>query len=221
MEAQLRLRGARLAAGEKHLGWKVGFGAPESMQRLGIDAPLVGYLTDKTLVRSGATVSITGWTRGVAEPEVAIYLGQDLPGDSDREAARTAIASLGPAIELADVSFPADDIEAVLVGNIYNRYEVLGRADASRAGCLLDGLVGRVARDGAEVAAVADLQALTGDYVDTVRHVADVLAACGERLRAGDVIITGSIIPPIRLGAREEIRFTLDLVDTISVRLEP
>ena len=29
------------------------------------------------------------------------------------------------------------------------------------------------------------------------RHVADVLAAFGERLRAGDVIITGSIVPPL------------------------
>ncbi|HET7089907.1 MAG TPA: hypothetical protein VFL17_14820, partial [Anaerolineae bacterium] len=57
--------------------------------------------------------------------------------------------------------------------------------------------------------------------VDIVRHVADLLAALGERLRAGEVIITGSIVPPLWMESKEDIRFTLDPIDTISISLTP
>ncbi|HET7090623.1 MAG TPA: fumarylacetoacetate hydrolase family protein, partial [Anaerolineae bacterium] len=209
MKTQLKLRQDRLNAGEKPLGWKVGFGAPEAMERLRIDAPLVGFLTDRTSLRSGVTLSLAGWTKPAAEPEIAVYMGKDLLDVSDRETTQAAIASVGPAIELADVSFPPEDVEAILAGNIYNRHVILGRADSARAGCVLDGLVGRIYRNGREVAATTDPQALTGGLVDIVRHVADLLAALGERLRAGEVIITGSIVPPLWMESKEDIRFTL------------
>jgi 2-keto-4-pentenoate hydratase len=45
----------------------------------------------------------------------------------------------------------------------------------------------------------SDLEMLTGKLIDIVAHVANVLDACGERLRAGEVIITGSITPPITI----------------------
>ena len=39
-------------------------------------------------------------------------------------------------------------------------------------------------------------EALIGEMIGIVQHVAGTLAAYGEKLRAGDVIITGSIVPP-------------------------
>ncbi len=221
MTAQLKLRQDRLDAGEKPLGWKVGFGAPGAMERLGIDAPLIGFLTDGALLRSDVTLSFAGWTKPAAEPEIAVYMGKDVMEASDRETTRAAIASVGPAIELADVNFPPGDVEAILARNIYNRHVVLGRPDASRAGGVLDGLVGHLYRNGREAAATTDPQALTGDLVDIVRHVANLLAALGERLRAGEVIITGSIVPPLWIESDEEIRFTLDPIDTILINLTP
>ena len=220
METQLKLRQARLNAGEKPLGWKVGFGAPAAMARLGTDAPLIGFLTDKSRLLSEATASIAGWINSVAEPELAVYLGSDLAGGSNRKTASAAIAAIGPAIELADVYFPPDDVEAILAGNIYHRHVILGRADSSRAGCVLDGLVGRVYHNGVEVSEIVDSQAVTGDLVDIVRHVANLLPVFGERLRAGEIIITGSIVPPMAIAAKDEFRFALDPVDTIAINLE-
>ena len=221
MKTQLRLRQDRLDAGEKLLGWKVGFGAPAAMERLRIDAPLIGFLTDRTLLRSDAALSLSGWMKPVAEPEIAVYIGNDLSEGSDRETTRAAIASIGPAIELADVDFPPVDVEAILAGNVYNRHVIFGRSDSSRAGCVLDGLVGRIYRNGKEMAATTDPQALTGDLINIVRHIADLLAALGERLRAGEMVITGSIVPPLWIESKEEIRFTLDPIDTVSINLRP
>ena len=217
MQKQLILRRERLNAGEKHIGWKVGFGAPASLERLQLTRPLIGFLTDRIILPSNAAVSLAGWTKPAMEPEVAVYLGSDLPGGSDRETTRASIAALGPAIELADVHFPPDDVQAILAGNIYNRHVILGRADTSRATCVLAGLVGRVARNAKDLPPVTELQSITGGFVELVTHVADTLSMFGETLRAGDVIITGSLLPPLWVEAGESIEYTLEPVDSLSI----
>lgn len=219
MEKQLGDRQARLDAGEKPLGWKVGFGTSAAMELLGIDAPLIGFLTDKALLPSGGTAAIGGWKTAVAEPEIAVYLGNDLAAGSDRQTAQAAVAAIGPAIELADVQFPPEDVEAILAGNIYQRHIILGRADSSRAGCVLEGLVSRVYHNGMQIAETTDSQAVTGDIIGIVQHVANLLSALGARLRVGELIITGSLVPPIPIASSEELRYTLDPVDTIAIDL--
>jgi len=42
MARQLAARKRRLLSGDSPLGWKVGFGAPAAMSKLGISEPLVG-----------------------------------------------------------------------------------------------------------------------------------------------------------------------------------
>src|SRR5687767_15856725 len=97
MAAQLAARGERIAAGETPIGWKVGFGTQAAMQRFGLAAPLVGFLTDRGLVPSGGTVSLEGWDRPAAEPEIAGKMGRDLAAGADEAAARAAISALAPA----------------------------------------------------------------------------------------------------------------------------
>jgi 2-keto-4-pentenoate hydratase len=218
MKAQLGVRRSRISGGEAPLGWKVGFGAPAMMQKLGIGAPLVGFLMQRALVPSGGTASLAGWVKPVAEPEIAVHIGSDLAGGGDRAAAAAAIAALGPAIELADVDLPFEDPEAILKGNIFQRHVILGEPDASRAGGNTDGLTAVVYRRGAESARTSDPEAATGKIVDIVRHVADLLAAFGEKLAAGDVIIAGSVVPPLFIEADETgVAYTLDPVGKVSV----
>ena len=218
MQTQLGRWRERLNAGEQALGWKVGFGAPAAMEKLGITAPLIGFLTDRALVASGVALSLANWKKPLAEPEIAVHMESDLPADAGRDAARGAIKGIGPAIELADLDCPPDDVERILAGNIYQRHVILGPCDPSRAGCVLDGLTGRILRNGTEAARTSDPQANTGDLIDIVRHVADVLAAFGEQLRAGQIIITGSIVPPLWVEAGEEVVFQLDPLGGISIR---
>jgi 2-keto-4-pentenoate hydratase len=220
MQTQLARLRERLGRGEKVVGWKVAFGAPAAMQRLGIPAPLVGFLSDRAVLPSGTTLSLAGWTKALAEPEVAVYMGRDLPGGADREATRAAIAALGPAIELADVDQPPspDNLETLVGNDLFQRHVVLGRSDASRAGCVTQGLTGRVRRKGAEIANVTDPQAVVGELVGIVQHVAAMLAAVGEKLLAGHVIITGSIVPPLVVEPGEEVIYSLEPVDTIAIR---
>ncbi len=219
MRRQLEFRRAKIAAGDAALGWKLGFGTPAAMEGLGTDAPLVGFLLRGAELEPGAAVSVAGWTNPVVEPEIAVTMGRDLPATTDRQTVGAAIAAIGPAIELADLSFAPDDVEAILAADIFQRHVLLGRQDPARAGGNLEGLVGTVERDGAPLATVDDLEAAPGDLLGNVMHVANLLATVGETLRAGEIIITGSIVPPIRADASTRVRYALDPLDTVEVEL--
>jgi len=221
MTAQLALRRQRLDAGDKPLGWKVGFGAPAILERFKISGPLIGFLTHNARVAAGGMVSLAGWVTPVAEPEVAVHIGRDLPAEADRSAAAAAIAGISPAIELADLHEPPEDPERILSHDIYQRHVVLAGTSPARTGAAADGLTCRIIRRGVEFARTTDPQANTGAWIDIVRHVADVLSAFGERLRAGEIVITGSVVAPIAIEPDEDaLAFALDPVGTVSVRFK-
>jgi len=219
MQAQLALRRRAMTAGARPVGWKVGFGAPAALAKFAIAAPLLGFMLDRNVAASGATVSLTGWVKPAAEPEIAVEMGADLPGGGSRSAAADAIGAIGPAIELADVTFAPEDVETVLAGNIFHRHVLFGPRDRGRKGGRVDGLHARVSRNGVAHAETGELEANTGRIVDIVRHVADVLAACDEQLEAGDVIIAGSVIAPIFLGPNDRaLDYALDPIGSVAVR---
>lgn len=219
MAQQLTRWHQRLKSGEKALGWKAGFGTAEAMERYNLHAPLIGHLMDATALRNGETVSLEGWTRPLAEAEIAVIVGKDVARGASREAAANAIAGLAPAIELVDVDTPPDDVTAILSGNIYHRRVILGARDNNRGGSV-EGYSGTVMQDGQEIAAISALQESTGDYVELVRHVADLLAAFGERLAAGQVIITGAVIPPLPVQPGGSVAFKLHTGAEAAVRFK-
>ena len=68
----------------------------------------------------------------------------------------------------------------MLEGDIYQRHVLL--CGNTRPGGSVAGLTSRLIRRGAEAARTTDPEALTGKLVDIVAHVANTLAAFGERL---------------------------------------
>jgi len=219
LTAQLAKRRARIAAGERPLGWKVGFGAPASLQRLGLTAPLTGYLMQRALLLSGSTVSLAGWTKPVAEPEIAVRMMRDLHGGASPEQAAAAVKDIFPAIELADLNPPPtpETLDAVLEGDIYQRHVIL--CGNTRMGASVAGLTSRLIQRGAEASHTNDPEALTGKLPDIIAHVANILGAFGEKLAAGDVIITGSITPPIMIEPDEtDLTHAIDPIGEVSVQ---
>lgn len=204
--AMLELRRARLDDGALPIGWKVGFGAPAALELLKTDRPLVGFLVDRGLIGDRATVPVGRWKNPMLEPEIAAYIGED-----------GAITGLSAAIELADVDVPPADPEAILAGNIYHRHVMLGRVDEGRADGA--GIGARLLRGGDVVAETDDPAALTGDIVDVVRLTGGLLAACGEQLRPGDVVITGSAVPPLSVGPGDTVTAELGPLGSLTVTL--
>ena len=214
MLAQLTQRRQRLEGGEASLGWKLGMGVPAAMRKLGTDAPLVGYLLAGARVDDGGTVALDGWGNAKLEPEIAAHLGADLAAGGSREDAAAAIAGFGVAIELVDLDPDADDPEAILAADIFQRHVLLGPVVE---GASAEGVSARALQNGEEAASTGDATEATGDPVDLVLHVANTVGAAGEVLRAGEVVICGSVVPALGVAPGDEVEVLLDRLGSLRV----
>jgi 2-keto-4-pentenoate hydratase len=191
-----------LAQGAKPLGWKVGFNVPEIQERLGIDAPLAGFLTSNGLLEDGAEWSLGNEGEVVVESEVAVELGDD----------GRSIVALLPALELADPPDLSQDVETILAGNIFHRAVAFGpRVETDAPGA------GRILVNGEEQHSLSAEH--TGANLERmVDAVAARLAEADERLRPGERIITGVLAPPHKAEPGDTVRLELDALGGVELR---
>lgn len=218
MAVQAAERRGRIAAGERPIGWKLGFGTPAALQKFALTGPLVGYMMERSVVATGSEVDLSGWVKPVAEPEIAVRIGADVTDGAALSAA--AIEAFAPAFELADLFFPPEDAEKILAHNIFHRHVLTGPFQPAGEGFDWKALRGTVTRNGTVHATVDDIEANTGRIVEILRVCADTLAAGGEHLRKGDLVILGSVVPPIFLTADDAaIGFEVAGVGRVDARL--
>ena len=179
LRVQLQSWRSALAAGASRVGWKIGLNIPEVQERLGLREPVIGHLTSSTQLEPGGEYVGGAALELRAEPEVAVEVGRDVPGDVDEETGREAIAAYGPAIELVDVGRPPGDLEGIVAANVFHRAFVLG---PSRPALTTEGVAAEVAVNG-ERRAEADTP---DDFAEVVMLVARLLDAVGERLGRPD-----------------------------------
>ena len=202
LERQLEEWRRLLGQGAHRRGWKIGFNALQAQQALGLREPVIGFLTSSTEVGPDGSHSLAGASRPLVEVEVAIELRRDVGPGAEVDEALAAIESLGPAIELIDMPGLPDDLEQALAGNVFHRAVVFGphRQDAA-----VGGIVATITVSGEErESAPAEV-----DLAETIRLVADLLAACGEGLEAGDRIIAGTLTRPVPVKAGDRVRAEL------------
>lgn len=213
LRAQMERRAAAIAAGARPLGWKIGLNLPQVQRTLGIDERVIGFLTTDTELEPGRSHSLSGGTRVAAEPEVAIHMRADVGGSASEEEALAAIGGLGPAIEVVDVDLPLEDVEAILAGNVFHRAVLFG---AAVPGASVEGLRARLLRNGVEEAAAV----VPGDLAATVLLVARLAEAAGERLRAGDRIIAGSLTRPLPPAPGDELELELGRLGSLRLSFD-
>jgi 2-keto-4-pentenoate hydratase len=222
MAAQGKLRESRLAAGERRVGWKAGLGTAQAMETASIAAPLTGFLTNASLASGMTTtdgLSIDGLRNAKLEPEVAVRIGAGVPAGADRQTVEQAISGVAPAIEIVDLGDPGD-IEQVLAENIFHRAFLFGPfSDVSGADVAAARL--SVVRDGQEPQTGIDPATALGDLVEVVRAVADQVPLAGDELRAGDVVMTGSVVPAIAIAGGERFEVTLRGAGSVALVIAP
>ncbi|MDO8310009.1 MAG: fumarylacetoacetate hydrolase family protein [Actinomycetota bacterium] len=217
---QREVLGRALADGAVQSGWKVGFGAPTAMAKLGLGAPVIGFLLASGERPSGVPVGIGTFTRPVVEAEIAVWIGSDVPADTPVEAIGGFVSAVGPAIEIADVDHAPEDVERILAGNIFHHSYILGTPDST---CTLAdaATLTAVIEHAGDRLAVQHPAALTGSLPDVLAQVARLAPLVSRGLRAGDVVLTGSIIVPRPVSAGDTFRCALGGLPPITVQFTP
>jgi 2-keto-4-pentenoate hydratase len=206
-------------------GYKIGCTSPVMQQYLGIPHPCSGGVFASGVHTSGVVLKHGDFVRVGVECEIAVRLGRDL----DASLATFAAESVAQAI---DAYYPAIEI----VDDRYAHWESLGAPtliadDFFAAGCVLGGAVPRSrAGELADVAGRAILngaEAATGTGADVLGHphnalawLANHLAASGAMLRAGEIVLTGSLVKTLWLDAGDAVTMDLSGLGQVSVRFD-
>jgi 2-keto-4-pentenoate hydratase len=207
MEKLLARRAELLAEGAAPIGWKLAFGTEVAMSKLGTTGPVVGFLTDATLIAPGGDCSIEGSTAPKLEPEIAIHLG---PGGE-------GVAGISAAIELADADQPPTEIESVLAGDIYHRAVVLDRSATPTP--LSHPIAAHIERDGEEYATTADAEAEVGRIEELAAWTVDYLRHFGVETAEGEVVISGSVVPLLDIATGQHLKNELPGVGAVDVSI--
>ena len=209
LSALAHYREGMVSAGETQVGWKIGFGSPSGLELLGLDGPIIGVLWASGAASATSPVAVMGWTAPVVECEVAAYLASDISPGTPASAIDARVGAWGPAFEFADIDEPPRDVALVLQGNIFQRGYLLGPAQQGMTSHAVMSLVADVTVDGA-AQRVSQLTALTGHLAEVIARAADLAPDVGRPLRAGDLILTGSIVTPIAVKPGTEVVYALE-----------
>jgi 2-keto-4-pentenoate hydratase len=176
---------------------------------MGIDHPCGGMIFERRIHTSPARIDKAGFVSLVVECELAVRLARDLPDTGKpytRDDARAAVGSVMAAFELIEdrhAVYKATSALSLIADNAWNGGIVLGPERVPPAGDL-NGVSGTL-----EVNGVAHKHGSTDDPMGALAWVANLAVARGRPMTAGQVVITGSVIPTLPIGADETFRFTL------------
>lgn len=207
----LELLKRREAAGERVIGKKIGVTSKAVQDMLGVYQPDFGFLTDTMIVANGASVEIAGRLIAPrAEAEIAFVLRDDLVGpgitDADVLAATEAVCAC---FEIVDSRIANWDIGIVdtVADNASCGIFVLGDQRVDPRGIDLAALRCEVFKNGEPLSSGVGA-AVQGSPLTAVAWLANTLGSYGVPLKAGEIILSGSLVPlaPAGPGDRFETR---------------
>lgn len=206
------------AQGRRIVGRKAGLTAKAVQAQLGVDQPDFGVLFDDMRVEDGGRLDPARTLQPKAEAEIAFILGADLPdADTGVEQVAAAVASVHAAIEIVDsriadwkISF-ADTV----ADNGSSAFFVLADTGLPLAGLDLEG-AGMEMRVNDAVVSTGVGAAALGNPLNVAVWLAQTLAARGEPLKAGDVLLAGALGPMVALAPGDHVEARIAGIGTCS-----
>ena len=184
-------------------GWKLGVTSRAKQAQAGIHEPVRGFLARANALDLGEPLVAGELIQPRAEPEIVFILGRDLSGPAVTAAdVLAATAGVATGIEILDSRYRdyRFTMPDVIADNTSAGRFVVG-APVPPDGIDLR-LAGVVLEHDGEVAATAAGAAALGHPAAAVAWLARSLAAAGEGLRAGQVVLSGGLTAavPVRPG---------------------
>jgi 2-oxo-3-hexenedioate decarboxylase/2-keto-4-pentenoate hydratase len=196
------------------VGYKIGCTSAVMQEYLGIPYPCAGGVFAKGVHKSGVTLSIKDFVRVGVECEIAVQLARDLaPSEAPftAEWVAEAIEFYLPAIEIVDdryVDWQSLGAPTLVADDFFAAGCVLGKPVARTAAPDLLDVVGRAIVNGAEAGRGTGADVL-GHPHNALAWLANHLAADGKGLRAGEIVLTGSLVKTVWLNAGDKVKMEL------------
>jgi 2-keto-4-pentenoate hydratase len=203
-------------------GYKIGCTSAVMQEYLAIPHPCGGSVFAKGVHPSGVSLSAGDFVRVGVECEIAVKLASDLAPSAAPFTADTvaqAIEAYLPAIEIVDdryAGWQTLGAPTLVADDFFAAGCVLGKPVARSAAPDLLDVIGR--------AVINDLEVARGTGADVLGHphnalawLANHLAADGQGLRAGQIVLTGSLVKTVWLNAGARVVMDLSGLGRVEV----
>ena len=217
---QQRLIARRITAGERVVGKKIGVTSQAVMHMLGVFQPDFGILLDGMVYNEGQPIEAKTLIQPKAEGEIAFVLKHDL---------------MGPGVSAADVIAATEGVMAcfeIVDSRIENWKIKIQDTVADNASCgvfvlgdrLVDprdvdlGTCGMVLEKNGEIVATGAGAAALGHPANAVAWLANTLGRLGMGLKAGEVVLSGSLGIMVPVQAGDSLRVSIGGIGGCSVR---
>lgn len=185
---------------------------------MGIDHPCGGMIYASRIHTSPAHLDKSIYVNVRVECELAVRLGTDLPATGlayTRENVRAAVGEVMAAFELIEdrhAVYKETQALSLIADNAWNGGIVLGPGRALPADVDPNGLTGTMKRNGQ-----VELTGKTDDPMGALAWLANLAVDRGRPMRAGMVVITGSVVATVDIAPGEQLDFAIDGVGAVSM----
>lgn len=213
----------RAQSGAAPVGYKIGLTSKRMQAMCGIDHPIGGVVLAHRVHASGAVLRAADFGRVGLEFEIGVKLGRDLPASSGPFTLATvtsAVAEVCAAVEVVDdrrADYKALEVASLVADNSWNAGIVLGEWRTSWPD--LEAVRGVVTLGGAEVDAGHGRDVLGHPFAPLV-WLAEQLAMEGVGLKAGDIVLTGSLVTTRFPAVTEAYAFTVEGLGSVAVTIQ-
>ena len=178
-------------------GYKIGLTTPVMQRLCGVDEPCYGAIFASEVHHRRAELATSDYCRLGIETEIAVRLGQDLSEGGDAGRVAAAVESVMAAIELLEDlrhDYTRLTAAAMVAGNVWNAGVVLGDPVTDWRRLDLAQATARLTINGREIGQGRGGDVM-GNPLNALQWLANKLAASGTPLRAGMIVMTGSMVP--------------------------
>jgi len=219
-QVQERVAAARLARGERAVGYKVGCTSRAIQEQFNLREPIFGRLFKPHVLPSGAVLHWDRYTGCAIEPEMVIKMGRDLAGgDMSLEQVRDAIEHVSPGIEVHNFKFWFDPVtsQELIASNGIHACLVKGSDKALPEELDFKSETFQVFIKGA-LAAQGTAEQIMGGPLHSIRWLAVCLANRGQVLKKGEYVIPGSPVELLRIAQDSQVRVAIQGVGSVEAK---
>lgn len=212
---------AHQARGHRVVGLKVGLTSRAVQQQLGVDQPDFGLLFDDMEYLDGDDIPMSRLIAPKAEAEVAFVVGRDVPGQAPTYAEFLSCLSHAlPAIEFVDSVIADWKITLVdtVADNASSALYVLGNQPVDIGRLSLESL-GMDMRKNGQSSSVGSGAACLGHPLRAAFWLARTMAARGQGLRSGQVILSGALGPMVPVTTGDVLQARIGELGEVSCRM--
>jgi 2-oxo-3-hexenedioate decarboxylase len=187
--------------GHRIIGPKMGLTSKAKWDQMGVSEPIYGYVFDYMLVNNGGVLPFSDLIHPKVEAEIAFLIGEDIQGPGITGAQVLAKTEyVLPALEIIDSRYENFNftLPDVVADNASTSRVVFGNALRKPGEFDLE-LIGATLSINGQIKELGAGAAVLGHPANAIAVLANMLARKGEKIKKGDIILSGALTSAVML----------------------